>query len=163
MSCKETITAIVLLAILGASMHFVLHVSFFSHFLVYIFPVVESVMAHMKMVFYPMLLLSLYLVLSRHDIREFGAPILSGLTVVPVIVGAFFSYWIFVHHELMFLDIIIYLAAMVGAVLLARRWRQSRLVRKHWPLWIILVVVQLILTGYLTYNHPDWLVFANLG
>ena len=163
MSCKETITAIVLLVILGASMHFVHHVSFFNHFLGYIFPVVESVMAHMKMVFYPMLLLSLYLVLSRHDIREFGAPILAGLTVVPVIVGAFFSYWIFVHHELMFLDIIIYLAAMVGAVLLARRWRQNRLVRKHWPLWIILVVVQLILTGYLTYNHPDWLVFANLG
>ena len=83
--------------------------------------------------------------------------------VVPAIVGAFFSYWIFVHHELMFLDIIIYLAAMVGAVLLARRWRQSNLVRKYWPLWIVLVVVQLILTGYLTYNHPDWLVFADLG
>ena len=83
--------------------------------------------------------------------------------MVPAIVGAFFSYWIFVHHELMFLDIIIYLAAMVGAVLLARRWRQSNLVRKYWPLWIILVVVQFILTGYLTYNHPDWIVFADLG
>ncbi len=45
----------------------------------------------------------------------------------------------------------------------ARRWRQGRLVRKYWPLWIILVVVQFILTGYLTYNHPDWIVFADLG
>ena len=163
MSRKETITAIILLTILGTSMHFVHHVPFFNHFLGYIFPVVESVMAHMKMVFYPLLVLSLYLVFSRHDIREFGAPILAGLTVAPAIVCAFFSYWIFVHHELMFLDIIIYLAAMAGAVLLARRWRRSSLVRRYWPLWIILVVVQLILTGYLTYNHPDWLVFADLG
>ena len=163
MSRKETVTAVILLTVLGTSMHFVHHVPFFNHFLGYIFPVEESVMAHMKMVFYPMLLLSLYLVLSRRDIREFGAPVLSGLAVVPAIVGAFFSYWIFVRHELMFLDILIYLAAMVGAVLLAARWRRSRLVRKYWPLWIILAVVQLILTGCLTYNHPDWLVFADLG
>ena len=163
MSRKETVIAIIVLTILGTSMHFVHHVPFFNHFLGYIFPVAESVMAHMKMICYPMLLLSLYLVLSRHDIREFGAPILAGLTVEPAIVGTFFSYWIFVHHELMFLDILIYLAAMVGAVLLARRWRQSRLVRKYWPLWIVLAVVVLILTGYLTYIHPDWLIFADLG
>lgn len=47
---------------LGAGMHFVHHVPFFNHFLGYIFPVRESVMAHMKMVFYPMLLLSIYLI-----------------------------------------------------------------------------------------------------
>ena len=163
MSRKETILAIVLLTVIGTSMHFVHHVPFFNHFLGYIFPVVESVMAHMKMVFYPMLLLSLYLVLTRRDIREFGAPILGGLAVVPGIVGAFFSYWVFVRHEVMVLDIIIYLAAMAGAVLLARRWRNSRLVRKYWPVWMALAVVQLILTGYLTYIHPDWLIFANLG
>ena len=163
MSRKETILAIVLLTVIGTSMHFVHHVPFFNHFLGYIFPVVESVMAHMKMVFYPMLLLSLYLVLTRHDIREFGAPILGGLAVVPGIVGAFFSYWVFVRHEVMVLDIIIYLAAMAGAVLLARRWRNSRLVGKYWPVWMALAVVQLILTGYLTYIHPDWLIFANLG
>lgn len=163
MSRKETITAIVVLTILGTSMHFVHHFPFFNHFLGYIFPVKESVMAHMKMVFYPMLLLSLYLVLTRQDIREFGAPVLGGLAVVPAIVGAFFSYWVFVRHELMFLDIIIYLAAMAGAVLLARRFARSRLVRDHWLIWMILSAVMLFVTGYLTYRHPDWLIFADLG
>ena len=105
MSRKETVLAIVLLTVIGTSMHFVHHVPFFNHFLGYIFPVVESVMAHMKMVFYPMLLLSLYLVLTRRDIREFGAPILGGLAVVPGIVGAFFSYWVFVRHEVMVLEL----------------------------------------------------------
>ena len=163
MSRKETITAIVLLTIIGTSMHFVHHVPFFNRFLGYIFPVKESVMAHMKMVFYPMLLLSLYLVVTRRDIREFGAPILGGLAVMPLIVAAFFAYWVFVRHELMLLDIVIYIAAMVGAVHLAGRFRQSRFVRNRWPIWLILAVAISILTGYLTFHSPDWIIFADLG
>ncbi len=163
MSRKETITAAVLLTLLGTSMHFVHHVPFFNHFMGYIFPVKESVMAHMKMVFYPMLLLSLYLMLSRRDIRELGAPILGGLAVMPAIVLAFFSYWIFVRRELMAVDIVIYIAAMAGAVLLARHLRQSRIVREWWPLWAVLAVLVLLLTGHMTYHAPDWLIFADLG
>ena len=87
----------------------------------------------MKMIIYPMALLSLYLIISRKDIREMGAPILAGLAVIPMIVAAFFSYWLFVRHELMVLDIVIYVAAVVGAVLLARRLRVSRFVRNGWP------------------------------
>ena len=120
MTRKETIVATILLIVFGTSMHFVHHVPFFNHFLGYIFPVKESVMAHMKMVFYPMLLLGVYLAVSRRDIRELGAPILGGLAVMPLIVVVFFSYWIFVRHELMFLDVIIYIAAMLGAIHLAK-------------------------------------------
>ena len=162
MSRKETLIATVLLILFGTSMHFVHHLPFFNHFLGYIFPVVESVMAHMKMVFYPMLLLSLYLVISRRDIHEFGAPILAGLAVMPLIVAVFFSYWVFVHHELLALDIVIYVASIVGAVWLAQRWRKSRFVRKYWPLWILVSVLVALLTAYLTYHGPDWIVFANL-
>ena len=163
MSRKETVIAAILLVILGTSMHFVHHLPCFNHFWGYIFPVVESVMAHMKMILYPMALLSLYLVISRKDIREVGAPILAGLAVMPMVVVAFFSYWLFVRHELMAVDIVIYVAAVVGAVLLARRWRTSRFVRKFWPLWIVLFLIAVVLTGYLTYNAPDWLIFADLG
>ena len=120
-------------------------------------------MAHMKMILYPMALLSLYLVISRKDIHEIGAPILAGLAVMPLIIVAFFSYWVFVRHELMAVDIVIYVAAVVGAILLARRWRTSSFVRKCWPLWTVLFLIAVILTGYLTYNAPDWIVFADLG
>ena len=144
-------------------MHFVHHLPCFNHFLGYIFPVKESVMAHMKMILYPMALLSLYLVISRKDVREIGAPILAGLAVMPLIVAAFFSYWVFVRHELMAVDIVIYVAAVVGAILLARRWRTSRFVRKCWPLWTVLFLIAVILTGYLTYHAPEWLIFADLG
>ena len=117
----------------------------------------------MKMVFYPMLLLSLYLVITRRDIRQFGAPILGGIAVMPIIVAAFFAYWIFVRHELMFLDIIIYVAEMIGAVHLAKRWSKNRLVQDNWPLWIVLAVLMIFIIGYLTYNAPDWIIFRDLG
>lgn len=160
---KEAILAALLLVILGASMHFVHHLPFFNHFLGYIFPVKESVMAHMKMILYPMALLSLYLIISRKDIREIGAPILAGLAVMPIIVAAFFSYWVFVHHELMALDMVIYVAAIAGAILLTRRWRARSFVRNRWPLWIVLFLIAVILTGFLTYHAPEWIIFADLG
>ena len=163
MSRKEILISTVLLILFGTGMHFVHHLPFFNHFWGYIFPVQESVMAHMKMVLYPMLLLSLYLVIRERDIHEFGAPILAGLTVMPLIVAVFFSYWVFVHHEIMALDIVIYVASIVGAVWLALRWRKSHFVRKCWPLWILVFILAAVLTGYLTYHGPDWIIFANLG
>ena len=163
MSRKETVIAIVLLILIGTCMHFVHHVPFFNHFLGYVFPVTESVMAHMKMNFYPLLLLSIYLCVSRHDIKEFGAPILGGLAVMPMVIAAFFAYWVFVRHELLPLDVVIYVASMVGAVHLAKKWRTNRIVRRYWPLWMIVAVIVIILTGYLTYHSPDWLIFANMG
>ena len=164
MSRKETVIAIVLLILIGTGMHFVHHVPFFNHFLGYIFPVTESVMAHMKMVLYPMMLLSLFLLISRRDIREMGAPILGGLAVTPLIIGAFFAYWIFVRHEIMAVDIVIYVVAMVGAVHLTKQWRSNRFVRTWWPLWLALTVTLVLLTGFLTYHAPaDCLLFANLG
>ncbi len=163
MSKKETIIATILLIIFGTSMHFVHHVPFFNHFLGYIFPVVESVMAHMKMVFYPMLLLGIYLAVSRRDIRETGAPVLASLAVMPLIILVFFSYWIFVRHELMALDIVIYISAMVLAIQLAKRWRVKPFVRNNWGLWIVVAILTILATGFLTYNAPDWIIFEDMG
>lgn len=163
MSKKETIIATILLIIFGTSMHFVHHVPFFNHFLGYIFPVVESVMAHMKMVFYPMLLLGIYLAVSRRDIREIGAPVLASLAVMPLIILVFFSYWIFVRHELMALDMVIYISAMVLAIQLAKRWRVKPFVRNNWGLWIVVAILTILATGFLTYNAPDWIIFEDMG
>jgi hypothetical protein len=92
-----------------------------------------------------------------------GAPILGALAVMPLIVAAFFSYWVFVRHELMVLDIVIYIASMVGAVHLANRWRTCAVVQRLWPLWIVLIVLAIIAIGVLTYHAPDWIIFADLG
>ena len=162
MSRKETIIATVLLILFGTGMHFVHHMPFFNHFWGYIFPVTESVMAHMKMIFYPMLLLALYLVISRRDIKEIGAPILGGLAVMLPVIAVFFAYWVFVRHELLGLDIVIYVASIIFAVLLARRWKDCRFVREKWPLWIAVIVIVIILTGYLTYHGPDWIIFREI-
>ena len=163
LSLKATIISEVVLIALGTGMHFVHHAPFFNHFLGYIFPVVESVMAHMKMVFYPMLMLGIYLAVSRRDIREIGAPVLASLAVMPLIILVFFSYWIFVRHELMALDMIIYISAMVLAVQLAKRWRVKPFVRNNWGLWIVVAILTILATGFLTYNAPDWIIFEDMG
>lgn len=163
MSRKEIIIASCVLVVLGTSMHFVHHVPFFNHFLGYIFPVKESVMAHMKMIFYPMLLLSLYHIIRYRDIREVGAPILGGLAVMPMVVATFFAYWVFVRHEIMAIDVIIYIASIVGAVLLASRWREKPIVRRYWPLWLAVALLGMVVIGVLTYHSPDWIIFADLG
>ena len=163
MTRKETIWATCLLILFGTSMHFVHHAPFFNHFLGYIFPVTESVMAHMKMIFYPMLLLSLYLVISRRNIRETGAPLLAGLAVMPLVIAVFFAYWVFVRHELLPLDIVIYVASIISAVLLAKRWRTKPFVQRNWPLWIVVAIIGIVVIGILTYHAPDWIVFADMG
>ena len=110
-----------------------------------------------------MLLLSLYLVISRRDIREIGAPILAGLAVMPLVIVVFFAYWVFVQHELLPLDIVIYVASIIGAVLLAKRWRTKPLVQRNWPLWIVVAIIGMVVIGILTYHAPDWIVFADMG
>ena len=162
MSRKETSIATCLVVIFGTSMHFVHHLPFFNHFLGYIFPVTESVMAHMKMYFYPMLLLAIYLVIKHKDIREIGAPVLASLAVMVPVVAVFFSDWVFVRHELLPLDIVIYVAGMVLAVYLAARWRKSPFVRCMWPLWIAVIVITIVLIGVLTSHYPDWIVFREI-
>ena len=158
----ETIIVTCLVVLIGTGMHFVHHLPWFNHFWGYIFPVTESVMAHMKMYFYPMLLLALYLVIKHRDIREIGAPILASLAVMLPVIAIFFSYWVFVRHELLVLDIVIYTAGMVAAVLLAKRWRNNAAVRRLWPLWIVVILVCIVATGILTYHYPDWIVFREI-
>ena len=92
-----------------------------------------------------------------------GAPVLGGLAVMPLIVLAFFSYWVFVRHELMMLDIVIYIACMIGAIHLAKRWRTSPFVQNNWRLWIVLILCSIVVIGVLTYHSPDWIIFADLG
>ena len=82
---------------------------------------------------------------------------------MPLIVLAFFSYWVFVRHELMMLDIVIYIASMIGAIHLAKRWRTCAVVQRLWPLWIVLIVLAIITIGILTYHAPNWIIFADLG
>jgi hypothetical protein len=63
----------------------------------------------------------------------------------------------------MALDIVIYIAAMVGAIHLALRWSSNRFIQKWWPLWLVLIAAVIVLTGVLTYHAPDWIIFEDMG
>lgn len=160
MKNKELIIAAIIVVAFGTGMHFVHELPFFNHFLGYIFPVNECVWEHMKMVFYPMFLLSLYFCISRKDIRQFGGPILASVIAIPAQIALFYCYWPFTHHSVLILDIILYTAVMVAATVYGEKWSRSESVRKHYGIWIAVAVAMIVLLAYLTYNPLDMIFFV---
>ena len=159
MKKKELTILAVLVVAFGTCMHFVHEIPGFNHFLGYIFPVNECVWEHMKMVFYPLLLLSVYLCIRNKGIRYFGGPIATSLLAIPVQIGLFYIYWPFTHHSVLIFDIILYSVVMVAATFLGVKWSGSAKIQKAAPVWIAIAVLMIILLGYLTYNPLDMIFF----
>ena len=57
----------------------------------------------------------------------------------------------------------VYISAMVLAIQLAKRWRVKPFVRNNWGLWIVVAILTILATGFLTYNAPDWIIFEDMG
>ena len=36
-------------------------------------------------------------------------------------------------------------------------------VRNNWGLWIVVAILTILATGFLTYNAPDWIIFEDMG
>ena len=159
MSRKELIIISILVVCLGTSMHFVHHLSCFNHFMGYIFPIVETVWEHMKMIFYPMLLLGIYLSISRKDISQISGPIIAGITGFPICQAAFYSYWIFTKTSILWVDMITYIVLMIGLIFGANQLNKNNNVRQLWPVCIFAAIAVAIIVGYLTYHPADMIFF----
>ena len=160
MKKTERIIVIILLTVIGTCMHFVCHLPGFTHWMGNIFPVNECVWEHMKMVFYPLLLLAIYLSIRQRDVRAFGGPILVAIPAMLAQIGLFFCCWPFFHHSVLILDIIIYTTVMVLALIWGERMSRVAWVRKTWWLWVLVAVALICALGYLTWNAPDWFIFT---
>jgi len=152
---KKTELAIVtIIAIaLGTGMHFVHHASFFNHFMGYIFPINECVWEHMKMLFYPLTLVGLYLCITRKSAKPFGGMVLATLAAIPTQIALFYVYWIFTRHSITIVDVIAYVVVMIAAMIFGNKWAFSPKVQKYLPYFIGAAVVLAIVIAVLTY-HP---------
>lgn len=144
---------------LGTGMHFVHHASFFNEFWGYIFPVRESVWEHMKMLLYPLLLESIYLICRHRDWRAIAGPVLIAVPAMAVQVALFFSYFVFVGHEISIIDVLEYIVVLAGAIWVGARWSAKPHVRAMAPLAVALIPALAWALGYLTYTYPDWVLF----
>lgn len=159
MQKKELFITTAVLLVLGTSMHFVHHLPFFGHVMGWIFPVNESVWEHMKMIFYPSVLLALYMWISRKEIGRITGPIAAGLVGFPLAQALFYVYQPITHHSVLLIDIIAYIIEVIVCVYLGQRWSGSEKLKKMWPLAIVVALCMAVLLGWLSYHAPDMFLF----
>lgn len=141
--------------VLGTSMHFVHHVPFFNNLMACIFPVNECVWEHMKMLFYPMLLTSVYLCVRQRSIDAFGGMIASSLVCIPTQIALFYVYWIFTRHAVTIVDVLAYVIVMVFGYYLGNKFTANKWIRQHSTLFIVIAVCMVALLAVLTFHHPE--------
>lgn len=189
MKKKATLHYIILSLIIGlagTSMHFAHHVEvsdgvrdFFCHF----FPIGETCWEHMKMIFFPMLLLAVIMCIKRHHdtktsrhqdssksrspevlkspfaLEAVGGAMLSASITIPIAIGLYFLFHIIAPEAELIADVIVYWAEMFFAVWLALRLDKCDGIRRLWPLWIAVAVLWVVAFWVLTCHHPDWELF----
>lgn len=165
MKKKATLHYIILSLIIGlagTSMHFAHHVEvsdgvrdFFCHF----FPIGETCWEHMKMIFFPMLLLAVIMCIKQRSIKAMGGAILSATITIPIAIGLYFLFHIIAPEAELIADVIVYWAEMFFAVWLALKLDKCDGIRRLWPLWIAVALLWVVAFFVLTCHHPDWDLF----
>ena len=156
---RQLIAVCCVVVAFGTVMHFVHEMPFYNHFLSLIFPANECVWEHMKMVFWPFVLMGIWLCLRRRSLGALGGPVAAGLLAMPVTIGLFYVYWPFTHHSILIVDIILYTVVMIVGVFLAERWsHNAKMQRLRW-LWLAAALATVLLMAYLTDHAPDNFLF----
>lgn len=163
MQKKEIYISALCTLALGIGMHFVHHVPFFTHAMGYVFPFYESVWEHMKLFWFPMLLLSAYMAFRERNIGVIGGYIAATLIAVPVTAFSFFSYWSVVGHDVPPVDIVIFTIVMLATIQLGHHWSKKSALQRLWPLWIVVAVAMCVWFAYCAYNAPDFILFRELA
>lgn len=156
---STALTAIIVI-IFGTAMHFVHELPGFNHFWGYVFPVNECVWEHMKMVVWPMILLSVFLCIRSRSIKALGGPVMASLLAIPAQIGLFYMYWPFTHKSVLIFDIILYVAVMILATVFGIKWSGRTRTREHWAFWLIVGLALIFVLGYLTYHPFDMFLFT---
>ena len=102
-----------LIGLVGTSMHFAHHLEvgdgvrdFFCHF----FPIGETCWEHMKMIFFPMLLLAVIMCIKHKSIKDVGGPMLSATITIPIAIGLYFLFHIIAPEAELIADVVVYWA-----------------------------------------------------
>lgn len=119
-------------------------------------PVNESVWEHMKLLFFPMLAYSLYMILRfRKDhpgiTSAFCLGILAGTILIPVF---FYAYTCVLGRNLFFLDISTFILSILIAFRIAYGLTLSGRARPYTPLLLVLVCVLAVCFAVFTCRPP---------
>ena len=160
---RYTILGIVFTAILGTLSHFVYDWTGNNFIVGLFFPVNESTWEHIKLLFFPMLLYSIYM--SKKLSKEYpciNSALLSGILIgafsIPVI---FYTYSGILGYNIAWLDIAIFFICVIIAFITVYKLALSCKAEKFEGILIFLVCITALLFIIFTIYPPDIGIFKN--
>ena len=161
---KDKILTIVLMIILGACMHFVMGAlpsGGISAFLGNFFPVNETSWEHMKMMWYPFLVVGIIFSFKTGNRGYFASFVVCAVMAMLMNLGAFCLYQSLLGKTILIVDIMIYVSTMLCGALLACELPQKKWAQKMPLLWVALAVVITAGIVWLTYFPGEGFVFLD--
>lgn len=146
----------------GSLAHFFYEWSGNNHFVGLFTPVNESVWEHMKLVFFPMLLYSVFFCLkNKKDIPCIGPAlcfgILLGTSLIPVL---FFTYVKAIGRDIFILDLATFAISILAAYAAVYKLGPSCKLKPYGSLLCVLVGIYAACFFWFTYHPPEGLLFA---
>ena len=160
---RYTIIGAIFVIILGTLSHFFYDLSNQNFIVGFFSPINESTWEHMKLVFFPMLLFSLFVISKSKESNPcitsaFLSGILIGTLLIPLI---FYTYTGILGYNVFILDLLTFLLSVIGAFFVAYRLTLScRMQEYTMLLWIAVGVVFLCFLLF-TIAPPDIALFAD--
>lgn len=160
---RYTLIGAIFVTILGTLSHFFYDLSNQNFIVGFFSPINESTWEHMKLVFFPMLLFSLFVISKLKESNPcitsaFLSGILIGTLLIPLI---FYTYTGILGYNVFILDLLTFLLSVIGAFFVAYRLTLScRMQEYTMLLWIAVGIVFLCFLLF-TIAPPDIALFAD--
>lgn len=153
LKCYTVIGAIFVL-ITGTLSHFLYEWTNYNYIIGLFTPVNESTWEHMKLIFFPMLLYSLFMILKLKNnykclVSSLSSGILLGTFLIPVI---FYTYSGILGFNIFILDLLTFAVSVIAAFYAAYRLTLSCNMQRYtillWGLIIVITICFLLFTYY---------------
>lgn len=160
---RHTVLGFFFVLLAGTLAHFLYDLSS-NNYLVGLFtPVNESIWEHMKLLFFPMLLYSLFMACRLKGknpciISSLCLGMLTGTTLIPVL---FYAYTSLLGRDFFILDIGIFILSTLTAFLLSYRLTLSCRADPYTTLLCIMVCILFLCFLFFTFHPPDLAIFAD--
>jgi len=136
----------------GTFTHFVIELTDWT-WLAFIMPYGESLFAHTKMISYPLLFAGIYAAAVSKNKDYFTRAVVYAYISIIVQTAFFMAYYIFVHSEILIVDIISYVIFMVLSIL--GILKSDSKIKTSIPVCCILLVILLAFEIVFSYVYPD--------
>lgn len=159
---RYTIIGVIFVLIAGTLCHFIYGWTGSNFITGFFVPVNESTWEHMKLVFFPMLLYSLFIIIkfkgkNKCMASSLSAGILSGTFLIPVI---FYTYSGILGFNIFILDLFTFIISVIAAFYTAHKLFVSRKTQKFTVLLCAFVLILAICFVIFTYHPPGIGLFA---